>query len=132
MEDVFKRSESQFCFIADYIPTPVWLANADGWIYWYNRGWYEYTGTTPDQMEGWGWQSVHDPAVLPAVLEKWRASIATGQPFEMVLPLRGADGVSRPFLTRVNTIRDSDGKILRWIGINTNVADQLQAEALLF
>jgi PAS domain S-box-containing protein len=132
MEDAFKRSESQFCFIADYIPTPVWLANADGWIYWYNRGWYEYTGTTPDQMEGWGWQSVHDPAVLPTVLEKWRASIASGEPFEMVFPLRGADGVSRPFLTRVNTIRDGDGKILRWIGINTNVADQLQAEALLF
>lgn len=132
MEYAFQRSESQFCFIADYLPTPVWLANGDGWIYWYNRGWYEYTGTTPDQMEGWGWQSVHDPTILPTVLEKWRASIATGQPFEMVFPLRGADGISRPFLTRVNTIRDGDGKILRWIGINTNVAEQLQAEALLF
>jgi len=37
------------------------MAHADGRIYWYNERWYEYTGTTPAQMEGWGWQSVHDP-----------------------------------------------------------------------
>ncbi|GAC1622416.1 MAG: hypothetical protein PVS2B2_16410 [Candidatus Acidiferrum sp.] len=130
-EELVKSSEAHFAFIADYIPTLVWVANADGWIYWYNRRWYEYTGTTPRQMEGWGWQSVHDPAVLPSVLENWRSSIATGQPFEMVFPLRGADGVFRPFMTRVNTIRDSAGKIIRWVGINTNIAGQRQAEAEL-
>ena len=69
-------------------------ANGDGYITWYNRRWYEYTGTTREQMEGWGWQSVHDPEVLPQVLERWRASIAAGEPFEMEFPLRGADGRS--------------------------------------
>jgi hypothetical protein len=44
------------------------MANADGYIFWYNRRWHEYCGTTPAQMEGWGWQSVHEPAVLPDVL----------------------------------------------------------------
>jgi len=62
----------------------VWLANADGSIYWYNRRWFEYTGTTEKEMEGRGWQAVHDPAMLPAVPEKWTASIAKGEPFEMV------------------------------------------------
>ena len=66
----------------------------DGYIYWYNQRWYDYTGTTPEEMEGWGWQSVHDPEVLPQVLEQWRASIATGGPFDMVFPFRGADGLS--------------------------------------
>ena len=130
-EDIIKAREENFSFIADYIPTLVWMANADGWIYWYNRSWYEYTGTQPKQMEGWGWQSVHDPTVLPSVLEAWSSSIATGKPFEMVFPLRGADGIFRPFVTRANTIRDSEGKILRWIGTNTNIASQRQAEALL-
>ena len=48
-------------------------------------------------MEGWGWQSVHDPDVLPKVLERWKASIATGEPFDMVFPLKGADGRFRAF-----------------------------------
>ncbi|MCX6925679.1 MAG: CHASE3 domain-containing protein, partial [Verrucomicrobia bacterium] len=83
------ESERQFRTLADSIPNLAWWANVDGYITWYNRRWYEYTGTTPQQMEGWGWQSVHDPVLLPAVLEKWRTSLATGQAFEMTFPLRG-------------------------------------------
>ncbi|HYP01632.1 MAG TPA: ATP-binding protein, partial [Pyrinomonadaceae bacterium] len=90
----------------------------------YNQRWYEYTGTSPEQMEGWGWQSVHDPAVLPKVVERWRTSIETGEPFEMEFPLKGADGVFRWFLTRVNPLRDSHGRIVRWFGTNTDVDEQ--------
>ena len=97
------------------------MANPDGWIFWYNSRWYEYTGTTPEQMEGWGWQSVHDPATLPLVMENWKHSINTGEPFEMTFPLRGADGRFRAFLTRVIPVRDS-GNITRWFGTNTDVA----------
>jgi PAS domain S-box-containing protein len=94
------ESEEQFSLLADSIPNLAWWANSDGYITWYNSRWYEYTGTTPEQMEGCGWQSVHDPTLLPKVLEKWNESIATGQSFEMDFPLRGADGVFRSFLTR--------------------------------
>ena len=51
--------------MAESIPQLAWMARPDGHIYWYNRRWHEYTGTTPEQMEGWGWQEVHDPEVLP-------------------------------------------------------------------
>jgi PAS domain S-box-containing protein len=129
--ELLEENESHFCFVAHYLPTPLWLANADGWIYWYNRRWYEYTGTTEKEMHGWGWQSVHEPAVLPSVLKKWQASIAAGEHFEMVFPIRGADGVFRPFLTRVNPVRDGGGKILRWIGINSDISGQREAEVLL-
>ena len=107
------------------------MARPDGHIFWYNRRWYEYTGTTPEQMEGWGWQSVHDPAVLPEVLERWKASIATGEPFEMVFPLKGADGKFRPFLTRVNPLRDEDGRVLYWFGTNTDIEDQKRTQEQL-
>ncbi len=60
-----RQSEEQFRALANAIPQLCWMANADGWIYWYNQRWYDYTGTTPQQMEGWGWQSVHDPKTLP-------------------------------------------------------------------
>jgi GAF domain-containing protein len=88
---------------------------------------YLAPGTTPADMEGWGWRSVHDPAVLPAVLERWAASIASGRPFEMTFPLRGADGRFRPFLTRVAPVRGPDGAVARWIGTNTDVAAERAA-----
>ena len=94
-----EENEKQFNTLANNIQNLAWMANADGWIYWYNDRWYEYTGTTPEEMEGWGWKSVHDPEQLPEVLEKWQHSINTGEPFEMVFPLKGADNIFRPFLT---------------------------------
>ena len=68
-EEALQESEQRFRTMADAIPQLAWIAHADGGIFWYNQCWYEYTGTTPEQMEGWGWQSVHDPQMLPAVLE---------------------------------------------------------------
>ncbi len=124
-------ADDQFKLAADNIPTLCWIANGDGYIVWYNRRWHEYCGTTPAQMEGWGWQSVHDPQMLPMVMENWTQSIATGEPFEMIFPLKGADGDFRPFLTRVQPVRDVSGEVVRWFGVNTEIAAQHSAEQAL-
>lgn len=126
-----QESEQQFRTLADSIPNLAWWADAQGNLVWYNRRWYEYTGTSPEQMKGWGWQTVHDPAMLPIVLERWRASLASHAPFEMELPLRAADGRYRWFLTRVLPLRDSSGNVLRWFGTNTDVSETREAREAL-
>jgi PAS domain S-box-containing protein len=130
-EQAIRESQAQFRTLADAIPQLCWIANADGYIFWYNQRWYEYTGTTPQQMEGWGWQSVHDPHTLPKVLERWNRSIATAQPFNMVFPLRGGDGVFRPFLTRVMPVKDASGNVVQWFGTNTDVTELRNAQDAL-
>lgn len=117
--------------LADFVPTLCWIAHGDGAIFWYNRRWHDYCGTQPEEMAGWGWQAVHDPAILPEVMKRWPAAIAAGAPFEMTFPLRGADGVFRPFLTRVVPIRDAAGTIVRWLGTNTEISAQVKAERAL-
>ncbi len=123
-ERSLRKSQLQFRALADNIPVLCWMADASGSIYWYNSRWYEFTGTTEDMMKGWGWQSVHDPEVLPQVLEKWRGAIAKGIPFEMVFPLKGADGNFRQFLTRIHPIKNSEGKVLEWFGTNTDITER--------
>jgi len=130
-EAELEERERQFRTLAESIPQLAWMANTDGYIFWYNRRWYEYTGTTPEQMEGWGWQSVHDPDELPKVLEQWKASIATGTPFDMMFPLKGQDGQFRPFLTRVEPVKDDEGRVVRWFGTNTDVTEQMRVEERL-
>ena len=127
-EEALRQSEKQFHELAEGIPQLAWMTNPDGWIYWYNRRWYEYTGTTPEQMEGWGWQSVHDPNELPRILERWKAALASGEPWEDTFPLRGADGVFRPFLSRAFPLRDAEGRVTHWFGTNTDVSDLKHAE----
>ena len=127
-EQALKDSETKLLQLVNTVPQLAWMANADGWIHWYNDRWYDYTGTTPQQMEGWGWQSVHDPETLPMVMERWPHSIATGEPFQMTFPLRGADGIFRPFFTLVSPLRDASGKVTQWFGTNTDVSPLQQAE----
>ncbi|MGZ3480127.1 MAG: PAS domain-containing sensor histidine kinase [Myxococcaceae bacterium] len=123
-ELALRESERQFRAVVENMPGLAWTAQSDGFVDYYNRRWFEYTGATPETMEGWGWQAVHDPEVLPTVVERWKHSLATGEPFEMEFPLRGADGVFRWFLTRVQPLGDSQGRNVRWFGMATNVDEQ--------
>jgi signal transduction histidine kinase len=69
--------------------------------------------------------------MLPSVLERWRGAIATGEPFVMEFPLRGADGQFRWFLTRVMPVKDALGSVARWFGTNTDVTEQREARNVL-
>jgi PAS domain S-box-containing protein len=130
-EAALRDSEEGLRALADSMPQLAWTARPDGYITWYNRRWHEYTGTTPQQVEGWGWQAVHDPAALPEVLRRWTASIASGEVFEMEFPLRRADGVFRRFLTRGSPLKSGDGKVLRWFGTNTDVTELVETRDAL-
>jgi len=123
--------DATFRLLVENLPAFCWIADSDGYIVWYNRRWHEYCGTTPEQMEGWGWQSVHDPVLLPVVMERWMLSITTGKPFEMIFPLRGADGLFRPFLTRVQPVCDATNKAMRWFGVNIEISEQRAIEEAL-
>ena len=125
------EAERQFQTMIEGMPQLAWRARPDGFIDYYSPRWYEYTGTTAADMEGWGWQSVHDPGLLPNVRKRWQHSIDTGEPFEMEFPLRRHDGVFRWFLTRVMPVRDGQGSLVRWIGINTDIDDQRRSLALV-
>ena len=121
-EAALRHSEAQLRLLANTIPQLAWMADPEGNIFWFNQRWFHYTGTTPEAMQGWGWQAVHDPDVLPSVVEQWTTALRDGTPFEMVFPLRAADGSFRPFLTRVEPLRDDDGRILHWFGTSTDIS----------
>ncbi len=123
-----RASEQEFRQMAGAITQLAWMAEPDGHISWYNQRWYDYTGTTFQEMQGWGWRSVHDPALVGGVEARFRDALAGGEPFDMVFPLRGADGVFRPFLTRMLPIRDEAGQIVRWVGTNTDISEQRRVE----
>lgn len=119
-----EHQEEQLRAFAENLPVMAWIAEADGSINWYNKSWYEYTGKLPDEMVGWGWQSVHSPEFLPNVLSRWRVSIDTGLPFEMTFPLLGKDGRFKNVITNVSPYRDTLGRIEKWFGTNTLVSDR--------
>jgi hypothetical protein len=127
-----KESEVQFRTLAENIPQLAWMANSDGWIFWYNNRWFEYTGTTLAEMQGSGWEKVHHPDFVEAVKAKYYNQIVEQQiAWEDLFPLRSADGEYRWFLSRAVPIRDQNGQIVRWFGTNTDITIQREAEEAL-
>jgi PAS domain S-box-containing protein len=119
-ESALRASESQFHTLADSIPQLVWMANANGAIYWFNSHWYEYTG----RLEG-----ETDPHAWHAVLgNRWGEALATGSALESELSLLGKDGEYRPFLTRVVPLRDPQGVVYRWIGTHIDISERKRNE----
>ena len=130
-EAALREREERFRQVADSIPQLAWYADADGRITWYNRRWYDYTGTTPEQMAEAGWAGLIEGQARSRALARWQAGIESGEPFEMELPLQGADGTFRPFLTRVAPVRDEAGSVVQWFGTNTDVTDHRDAAEAL-
>lgn len=122
------ESEERFRNLADNIPNLAWMADAKGWIFWYNKQWYEYTGTTLEEMQGWGWQKVHHPDYVDSVTEDWSTKLLEGKPYDNIFPLKGKNGNYRWFLTRVTPIKDEQGKVHRWFGTNTDITEQKEIE----
>src|SRR5436190_5113842 len=123
--------EQQFRTLANSIPQLAWMADHEGYIFWYNDRWYDYTGTTLEEMQGWGWQKVHHPDEVGRVVERIKLAFDTGEPWEDTFPLRSKAGAYRWFLSRALPIKDADGKVVRWFGTNTDVTVQRQMERAL-
>ncbi len=123
-----RKSEERFRMLADNMSQFVWMADERGWIFWYNQRWFDYTGTALEEMQGWGWMKVHHPDHVDRVVARVQRSWDTGEAWEDTFPLRGRDGQYRWFLSRALPIRDTDGRIVRWFGTNTDVTERVLAE----
>lgn len=129
-ERVATRSDTVegFRLLADTIPTLCWMADAKGHIYWYNRRWYEYTGLAPENAGDEEWQRAHDPKDHEYIMKKWKTAFETGEPFDMVVSLKGADGKFRPFLSHIVPSKDDEGNVTGWLGIKNDISRLREAD----
>ena len=128
-EENLRESEDKFRNLANSISQLAWMADATGHIFWYNERWFDYTGTTLDDMQGWGWQKVHHPEEVGRVTEKFREQLALGEVWEDTFPIRSKSGEYRWFLSRALPIRDENRRVVRWFGTNTDITERREIEA---
>ncbi len=123
-----KDSEENFRLLADNISQLAWMTDESGYIFWYNKRWYDYTGTTFETMKGWGWQEVHHPDHVERVVEKFSRYTQTGEIWEDTFPIRSKEGEYRWFLSRAVPLKDETGKVTRWFGTNTDITEHRNLE----
>lgn len=132
-EEALRQSEARFRTMAEAIPQQVWTATPDGNLDYVNERCLEYFQTTAELLIGANWQDVIHPDDLPLCLERWSTARATGAPYQVDFRLRRAsDQTFRWHIARALPLRNSEGRVIKWVGTNTDVTDVKQAqEALL-
>ncbi|NKE73244.1 ATP-binding protein [Candidatus Manganitrophus noduliformans] len=113
------------------IPQIVWIAQPDGAVDFFNQPWFNYTGLSFEQSEGWGWTKVIHPEDHPSAIDQWTEALRGEKEYQMECRLKRADGAYRWHLYRASPERDSQGRVLAWLGTATDVNDQKQGQEKL-
>ncbi|PYJ33269.1 MAG: hypothetical protein DME88_08625 [Verrucomicrobia bacterium] len=120
-EDALRRA-------VDTTPAFIHTARPDGYLDYFNRGWLDFLGKSLEDVCGWRWtESVH-PEDVAALVQKWHAALASGEPLEVEARVRRADGSYRAFLHRKLPLRDEHGNIVKWFGSSLDIEDRKCAE----
>jgi len=121
-------AETRFRLMADNIAQLAWIADAKGWMFWYNKRWFDYTGTTQQDVEGNGWRDQIHPDHVERVEEHVARCLKEGVEWEDTFPIRAADGTYGWFLSRAVPLRDKSGDIVCWFGTATDITERRAAE----
>jgi PAS domain S-box-containing protein len=129
-EDALRKSEDRLRLVIDTIPAMAWSVLPDGTVDFLNQRWLDYAGVSLGESLERPTSVIH-PDDTPRVLEKWRAAMTAGEPYEDEMRLRRADGQYRWFLIRTVPLRDEQGNIVKWYGTSTDIEERKQAEDTL-
>jgi formate hydrogenlyase transcriptional activator len=124
-------AESSLRRVIDTIPALAWCARPDGSMEFLNKPWHDYTGLSPAETMGWGYQAAFHPEDRKNGIERCRKLFSQNGPAESEIRLRRHDGIYRWFLIRVEPLRDETGQIIRWYGTSTDIEALKQTEERL-
>jgi PAS domain S-box-containing protein len=122
------ETERELRVTLDSIPTITWRGGANGYVLQLNKRWFEYTGTTAEQVRGWRWKLCVHPDDLDRLVDIGREYVASGEPIDGEARLRRFDGEYRWFLFRPAALRNDTGKVIAWYGTITDIEDRKRAE----
>jgi len=127
-EDELRASERKYRNLVDTTPALVHTALPNGDLDFFNRGWLEYLGLSITDLLGWRWTALIHPEDVEEMLNKWRASLESGQPFVAESRVRRADEEYRWFLHRKQPQRNEAGEIVKWYGSSIEIEERKIAE----
>ena len=123
-----RASEQRFRTLAEALPSVVWTATPDGNLDYISERFLEMTGVVPGDGLGSLWRSVIHPEDLPATISNWSTALKGEPHFEVEYRIRHRDLGYRWFLARALPQRDDAGNVIRWVGVTTDIHDQVTAE----
>lgn len=115
------ESESRFRMLAETFPQMVWTVTSDGTTEFVSKKWLEYSGIE-DVQEAWRWMT--HPEDWEGVMQSWQQHFTAQKPFRHEVRLRNKKGEYRWHQTLGEPLFNEEGKLVKWIGVVTDIHAQ--------
>src|SRR3984885_2614657 len=112
-------------------PSLIHAGMPDGYLDFFNQTWLRYVGRPLEDLQGWMWMALIHPEDVEGIVERWRASLASGEPFLHESRVLRADGEYRWMLHHKVAVRDERGQIVKWHGSSIDIEDRKRTEKQL-
>jgi PAS domain S-box-containing protein len=130
-EEALRNSERLYSAIGESIDYGVWICAPDGRNTYASASFLRLVGMTQQQCSDFGWRDVLHPEDAERTIAAWKECVQTGGNWDIEHRFRGADGQWHPILARGVPVRDDQGRITCWAGINLDIGRFKQAEQAL-
>src|SRR5260221_4019989 len=128
----FRRDQtSDRQLLVDSAPSLIHTSRPDGYLDFFNQTWLRYVGQSPEDLQGWKWTAFIHPEDVEGMVEKWRASLPSGELFLHEARVLRADGEYRWMLHHKVAVRDGRGRIVSWFGSSIDIEDRKRTEEQL-
>jgi PAS domain S-box-containing protein len=130
-KEVIREREAQLNWLTETVPSLLWRTDSHGRLEYVNKRTEDYTGLRLDDLIANGWLHLVHPDDSASTIEAWQDSLDSGRPYDRVHRLRAADNTYRWFQCKGAPMRDTNGDIVNWYGLSTDIHErQLAQEAL--
>jgi PAS domain S-box-containing protein len=130
-EEALHESEKSFRLVIDGIAALVAIMTAEGEVEFLNTHILEYFGKTLEDLKDWSTTDAVHPDDLPNAVAAWMHSVETGEPYDVDHRLRRFDGAYRWFHSRGLSLRNAEGRIVRWYNLLTDIDERKRWEEKL-
>jgi PAS domain S-box-containing protein len=128
MEEALRESERLYRAIGESIDYGVWVCEPDGRNIYASESFLKLVGITQQECSDFGWGNVLHPEDAERTVAAWKECCRTGGTWDIEHRYRGVDGKWHPILARGVPVRNEEGQIVCWAGINLDIARLKEAE----
>ena len=121
-------SEALYRAIGESIDYGVWVCDPEGRNIYTSESFLKLVGMTQEQCSNFGWGEVLHPDDAERTIAAWKECVRTEGTWDIEHRFRGVDGKWHPILARGVPIRDEQGRITCWAGINLDISARKQIE----
>jgi PAS domain S-box-containing protein len=127
-EEALRTSEQLYRAIGESIDYGVWICDASGQNLYASESFLRLVGSTQDECSKFGWGNVLHPDDASRTIAAWQECVRTGGVWDVEHRFRGVDGQWHPILARGVPVRNEQGEITAWAGINLDISRQKEVE----